>query len=297
MLPAIRLPLPRLIALVTMLPLAPAPASAQHPPSQVELNGFVLGQHRAVMEKTFGKPWREQTTSDHWVYRTYIIDRPHHAYMAFKFASQRKDYCYSIQVAGDSGTPMVPFLGLRLGDRRRRIDELVGPPSKTEREKQWPADLLSYHGRNYSFETDTLGRLSSIEIFGYEGFRERPDSSAMNPLPALERALAERGVDSLILALAPDFELYHGGNVLRYTVAARDELADSASALTTLLYGPGSSLRAALAEEKTAPDVALRVSEKAPLGLVYKFAKSRTVEEVVFQWQAGRWKVWEVRLR
>jgi hypothetical protein len=66
--------------------LFPLPAIAQSPPSQYELNGFLLGQHIKSINQQLGAPAQEQHTDDHWVNRVYIMDRAHHAYMVFKFA-------------------------------------------------------------------------------------------------------------------------------------------------------------------------------------------------------------------
>src|SRR5205809_7003960 len=90
-------------------------------PSQRELNGFLLGQHKDAIAASFAKVLQIDTTSDGWINRSYLLDRPHRAYMSFKFSHGRLDYATSVQVAGDSGTPMVPFVGIVLGSSRQAL--------------------------------------------------------------------------------------------------------------------------------------------------------------------------------
>src|SRR5262245_38225869 len=102
----------RIPTIVTVaIAIAPLVLQAQVP-SQRNLNGFLLGQHKDAIAASFSEVLRVDTTPDRWVYRTYLLDRPHGAYMSFKFAPDRPDYAISVQLAGASGTTMRPFGGL-----------------------------------------------------------------------------------------------------------------------------------------------------------------------------------------
>ena len=72
-----------LLALTAIVLLAPRYGAAQSP-SQRELNGFVIGQHRDVLEAAFGNPYDERKTDDGWVYRTDLLRDEPRAYMTFK---------------------------------------------------------------------------------------------------------------------------------------------------------------------------------------------------------------------
>src|SRR2546430_14299555 len=79
--------------------------------SQRQLNGFLIGQHRDAIAASFSTVLRVDTTSDGWLNRTYLWDKTHHAYMSFKFPSDKPDSTVSVQIAGASGPSLTPFLG------------------------------------------------------------------------------------------------------------------------------------------------------------------------------------------
>ncbi len=151
-----------------------ASALGAQAPSQRELNGVLIGQYKDAIAASFAKIIQVDTTTDGWIYRTYALDRSHRAYMSFKFPHDRPDYTASVQIAGDSGTPMIPFLGLVLGDRRESLLIHLGQPKHITHERDLNLDLYDYDDRNYSVEVDSLGRVSSIQILGDDGFAKSP---------------------------------------------------------------------------------------------------------------------------
>jgi hypothetical protein len=249
--------------------LGASPSWAQAP-SQRELNGFLIGQTDKAIAASFSNLLQADTTSDGWVDRVYLVDRDHHAYMAFKFPADRPHQTISVQVAGDSASPMIPFLGLRLGDHRETLLARLGKPSAITHEKDVDVDLYEYPERNYSIEVDREGRISSIQIFGTEGFPDRPG----DVMPSLDSTWA--------------FE--HG--------AMRDLQTDSAPIPAALFCGP-QSVRSVLADTSVRhhADGAIRVWDNRPAGWVWKFPPTTPIEELVFVVDAGRWRIWEVRYR
>jgi hypothetical protein len=158
-----------------------------------------------------------------------------------------------------------------------------------------------YGGRNYSFEFDPAGRLSSIQLFGFDGFPGEP----LTPLPILGQlraALLDRDVEWLMGLLAPDLEVYANGKAHGFRRAARIELSDSQADVTRLLLGEEHSVRAALQDSRVIEDadVALRVFERPNPGSVYAVWKLPTrsrLREIVFEGFAGEWRAWEIRFR
>ncbi|HET9129495.1 MAG TPA: hypothetical protein VFO86_01025, partial [Terriglobia bacterium] len=102
-------------------------AQQQFPPSQRELNGYLLGEDARPISEGFDSIAREQRYNDGWIDRVYALDSAHAAYMVFGF-SDSSDDCLSIQITGEPGTPMHPFLGLRLGDSREKVYNALGKP-------------------------------------------------------------------------------------------------------------------------------------------------------------------------
>ncbi len=279
--------------------LASGPINGAHPqlPSQRELNGFLLGQHKDAIAASFGAVLQIDTTSDGWINRTYLLDRPHRAYMSFKFPHDRIDYAVSVQVAGDSGTPMVPFVGIVLGSSRQTLLSRFGKPSRIEHQSDVNTNLYTYDGFNYSFEIDAHGLVSSIQIFGEEGFDTRPPT----PAPSLDSLVValQAGGEAALQYLAPDIEIYLGGRSLMFRHGALADIrTDTSDMSRALFHGPHSvaSIVAAYRGDTTV-DVNIRVWQQGGSGWVWKFPTSAPIAEIVFKASAGRWRLWEVKYR
>jgi hypothetical protein len=221
--------------------------------------------------------------------------------MVLKFAPDRPDYAVSIQIAGDSGSPMYPFLGLVLGSDTGRVRARFGRATTIEQESDPPLTAWSYEHRNYSFEFTPAGRLYSIQVFGYDGFDGMP-AEPLARLEPLRDALASRNPERLMPVVASDLEVYRGGHSVTFTGSARRELADSTSPLCQLLYAGSNSLRALLADSALVQrgTVAIRVYEHPRPGAIYtsfRFPVGTPLEELVFEGFAGQWRIWEVRFR
>ena len=271
-------------------------AALDNPPSQLELNGFLLGQHKNVLETTFGPPDQETTTEDGWVYRVYYLPEPSEGYMIFKFTNYDLGHIFSIQIAGDASVRMAPFVGLRLGDSREKIEEMLGQPSEVRPNTELNLELILYQNRNYSVEIDAEGKLSSIQIFGFEGFR--PDKFYGVPrIKLLKDCLLATNKECLLDLLAPDFEVYKDGQTYTFTASARTELTNPDSQLLRFLAGERGSLRAVFVDEGLTGGAEGRIIMGGPIASVYKFPKSKIVREVVYKMFAGDWRVWEIQFR
>jgi hypothetical protein len=270
-------------------------ARAESPPSQLELNGFLLGQHVEVLSGTFDAPFKEGKSGS-LLYQAYVLNREDPSYMVFQFDKERPDSIVSIQITGNGRTIMYPFLGLRLGDAKKAVLRKLGLPSETRRVEEVDADLYVFKGRNYTVEMDSKGRLSSVKIIGHEGFPAKPEK-ALAPLDPLRKALVSEDVNALLQVFSPDLEIYRDKEVVRYSKSARSELSDRKGRIIELLFGAKGCVREIFTVEKLAGEPSLRVYEKKPPGTVYKFPKSRIIDEIVFEVHAGIWKVWEIKFR
>lgn len=270
-------------------------------PSQYELNGFLLGQHIRAIEHELGSPYQQRKSDDQWVSRIYIIDRPHEAYMVFEFTPDRPDHTVTVQVTGDSGTAMVPFLGLVLGSDTAMVRRHAGPPTSVRQETDPVLTLWQYADRNYSFEFTPAGRLYSIRIMGWDGFPRMP-ALPLAGLEPLVAALDSRDPGRLLAVIAPDIEVFRGDSVYTIEGAARRAVSDTTSTLwQQLLHGQG-SLRAALADSfgLAQADPSIRVYEHPRPGATYtsyRFPSRSQLSELVFEGFAGQWRLWEVRFR
>jgi hypothetical protein len=265
--------------------------------SQRQLNGFLIGQRQEAIARSFTEVLQVDTTPDGWIYRSYLLDRAHHAYMSFKFPATDPDYAVSIQIAGDTNTPMAPFVGLVLGTLKGDLLSRFGAPSQIEHQPDIDTDLYAYDGHNYSFEIDSRGRLSSIQIFAGEGFADVAPT-AMPSWDSLTVAL-EGGPNATLEYLCPDVEVYREGHVVSFRRGALMDLRDDASDLTRTLFQGPTSVLAVLRDpaNRSRTDANIRLWERGGSGAVWKFPTGVPVAELVFKVEAGQWRLWEIRYR
>lgn len=259
-------------------------------PSQRELNGFVIGQHRAVLEK-WGEPYDEMETDDGWQYVAYLVSEEPFAYMTFKFPEDDLDHMVSIQITGDPSPTMAPFIGLRLGMLAAEVRRIFGAPGETRMLTDPPVEVWEYEDRNYSFEMDE-GKLFSVQIFGDQGFTA-PDPRLR--WEDVQSALRSNDVPTLVAAFAPDAEIYRGDNVYQIDDSMAKTMADPTSEFRR---GLALVVRALQSDKSALPeDVELRATLGKGIGPILKFSQDSPVEEIVTIQDAGQWRVWEIKLR
>ncbi|HEY6953537.1 MAG TPA: hypothetical protein VI758_14110 [Bacteroidota bacterium] len=266
----------------------------QYPPSQRELNGFLLGQDERDIAGWFGTLIKEQKYSDGWTDRAYALDSTSSSFMVFGFPDSVDD-CYSIQISGKPGTAMRPFLGLKLGDPREKVIAMLGTPSRVQHLQQPYLEFLQFRGRNYTVELDSLGHLWSIRILGYNGYPANPADS-LPDVAEIFSALKSKDPSRILDVLAPDVELNDGDSQLTFSGAAASEIEDPASPMSQLLYTGPSSLA-------TISDSAVKAAALDPqsiaankLSPMFRFPQPSPVSDIVFVVHAGKWRIWEAHL-
>ena len=263
-------------------------------PSQRELNGFLLGQYRLAVTAQYGQPFQTRTTEDGWVQRIYWIDKAKRAYMVFESVPSAPATVYAVQLSGKPGTRMLPFKGLLMGASRQEIYEAFGEPTGMEPLGDIPGESLRYAGRNYSFEVDGSGKLQSIRIVGFEGFETKADASGPK-LAAFIMNVKRRDIDAVMDGLTPDAEIYRGGSeTVSFKHPARRDLNDPSSPMYRALFAGLGGLGSALSAETASPEGRLRLRDNGVIDWVFTYPKGTHLEEIVFKWQAGAWRVWEV---
>ena len=156
---------------------------------------------------------------------------------------------------------------------------------------------LDFKDRNYSLELDGENRLMSCMLWGYAGFSEQ--TKGLPNMDELKEALRREDPSVLAEVFAPDSEIYLKGDVLKLAKASSLEFKES-KAWRSALFGDG-GLRVALNRKDAVEDFQLRITDGAEEGhrvlSVCKFPKSPTLQEIVFAFHAGRWRVYEVAFR
>ena len=263
--------------------------AAAQPPSQRELNGYVLGQHIETLEP-LGEPEEEMETDDGWLYRTYVLQEDPLLLMVFKFPADDPDFMISVQVSGEASA-MMPFLGLRLGASSADVRKVFGQPTSVEQLTDPPVEVWKYKDRNYSFEFDKQKGLTSIQLFAFDGF-----APAKPPTwSAVRIKLLSTDIDTLMSAFSADAEIYKDDDLYGIDDSMRKVFSNPSSEFRQGLTLLVAALRSPEMGEPV--DSNLRVSDDGPPQHVIKFGPDSPVREIVFLDQAGESLIWEVHLR
>lgn len=269
---------------------------AQTIEGEIELTGFIVGQYRKAVHSQFGKPLQRMDTGDGWIYEFHAIEPDTSVYALFKYPVWDTLRIYSIQLNGHQYHEMHPFKGLKLGADKTQIDQVLGAFNHTDTIDNPTVIIQFYENKNYSVEVDEKGKLYGIQIYG--SIQGNKPTESMPSIEGFTNAILTKNVDSLLLYLMPDVELYVDNKVVTYAGAARDEFKRKESELVKYLLGKKESVHYAFSKEKAEATPELRLfTEKKMTTTVYKFYQSNILSEIVFMPHAGRWKVYEITFK
>lgn len=275
-----------------------------HPASQVELFGFQIGQVDDVARHLLGRPFKAASMGDGWYFEAFALtkfDRPDN-YVVFKYPPGEFPRVYSVQIAGPAYPDMPEFHGVTLGMTEADVLKRFGKPDKIEKinDKSSQGTFWIYQHKNYSFEFTPAHQLSSIQIYGYDGFSNNPDiAGVMNQYEKLKKAILSGNDEALITKyLSPDVEFYHKQDVVRYQLPPRYDFSKSSSAIREYVYKRNNSLKAFFKNESdTRSNLDMRIMAGVGTFPVLKFPDSHILYEIVFTFHAGEWKVFEVAFK
>jgi hypothetical protein len=263
---------------------------------EVELAGFMLGQSRKSVYNELGPPIERRITDDKWVYEFHALHKDTSVYALFKYAAWDTASVYSIQVNGDHFPEMHTFRGVKLGTKAEDVFKVFGKSDEIEKVDDPPLTIHYYNHKNYSFEIDKTGHLYGIQIYG-----KILNNKVKEGLPSLHgfhNAVVSKNIDSLLVHIAPDIEIYHGKNVYRIEGGARHEFHKHNSDFVKHMLGEANSVWYAFAKEFAEGHGELKHhGEGTQPTVVFKFFDSNILSELILIPHAGRWKVYEVRFR
>jgi len=271
-------------------------AVGTEPPPQISklqrsLAGYLLLQYNDAL-RPLGKPIHEQQYADGWRDAAYWLV-PEKCYVAIQNAAGHPKEIYSLQIAGDQCPAEYEVAGLHINDPESKIISLLGEPSSRNVEKDYPATLWKYDGRNYTVETMN-GRVTSMRVFVME--IDKPSTAVVGfRAEDLRRALASHDYEFLMGKLAGDLEINSNAKSLNFAGAALAQLRDTTSTIAQRLWGQD-GLAAAL-EKDGDPEVELRIRTEGFAGPVWKFPKNTNLKEIAFRWELGGWRIYEVSFR
>lgn len=269
--------------------------------SQVELNGFYIGQHISVLENEF-KSFYQTSEVPPYKYRFYTLDKKTNSTIAFIFVDEwKKKHIHGIQITGNPKIQKQPFYGLKLGVTRNKLEARLGRASEVRPEGNGKT-MLNYKKYNFSFMVNGKGGkgiVYSLRIMGFRGFPDRDPGTIPDQLLAFKNAVLKEDKQALLNLLMPDVEVFKGGKVYRVRHRFGRELTTRGSHIARELFNGPESLKAFFQNDKSGfqPGSRLYDNPKTPINFLMKFPESKLMKELVYGYHAGEFKVWEIRFR
>ncbi|MDR3762739.1 MAG: hypothetical protein P4M01_01450 [Acidobacteriota bacterium] len=286
--------------LAVFLLCAPSLTAAANPQKSAarELYGFLLRQPRTAVEAALGKETSRESLGKGSA--AYYYDLPGMADSALAAIYDKENRLIEIELSGDDFHGVTGFFGLKLGDTREKVTSVLGRPSSVQREESGGEEFerWEYNDRNYNLEFSADHQLDSIRIWDDDSEAEPPYPGAKTAL-AFAEAVRAHDAGKLVEMASGELECLRAGATLSDlgAVPARAAFSNPGSDLNACL------LRAADAIELLAPEMKgveaqMRVwQETGETGAVVKFPEPSLLKELVFAYECGAWRVYEVVFR
>jgi hypothetical protein len=292
---------PFILALVGLVCLQlPAQSVQKAKPRAHELKGFLLRQDRKAFETSLGKPFHEEKRPNGNTASGYHLHGLKQDYLVAFYSENKSSEVYGkaveLELTGPEPSGPTGFFGLQLGDPAEKVERVLGKPTKISHEDDSNVDLWGYEQDNYSLEFTPDRKLYSIQILdqpgsGPAGFA----GSAEARLFAL--AIQARDIEKIMEMSSGEIECSWPEDFFdAQSGPARDALADPTSKISVCLQRASRAVLAMGPEMKGADD-SIRWWEKHSPGAVTKFPSSSPLKEIVFDQEAGAWRVYEVTFR
>jgi hypothetical protein len=267
-------------------------AGAQQVGEPHELLGFLLRQNSSAFNAALGAPFNTGKRPDGTTYMAYRIPDAKESYLAVVFV---KDEAVTLELTGTDYCGPTGFLGLKLGDDASAVQTLLGKPAAISHEDDVNVDLWDYKQKNYSLEFTAAHKLYSIQIV--DEIKSKPEGIAgSSDVYEFAQAISSPDIEKLIQLSSGGLECTNTDSFGFRTNSARVEFADHNSQFHSCLTSAAKAILS-LGPEMKGVDQQMRLYEKTPIAAVTKFPDTSPLKEVVFVWETGRWRIYEVTFR
>lgn len=259
-----------------------------------ELNGFRLGQYKTVVDNQLGERDSFRYLDDSTLVNFYYIFPDSSTHMAF-FYLPKKNEIHSIQLTGTKSD--LSFYGITLGasseyvaSKFEKPDTIFEVDFNGEKTTTW-----KYYDKNLSFVFNK-DVLSSIKIWD---MYTPPDYESKDyKLPRLVEYLEIiKSADKLKISniLSPNLEIFYCDKVFQWQNSFYKDIYEKEAAIYYFVVNPEAGL-ALLNKLDTIPGgLNIRLIDNVGSFPVYKLPDGYFIKEVVFNFQQGRYKIWEIK--
>ncbi len=255
-----------------------------------DLNGFRLGQYRAVSHRELNAPDEQGQNSPEIRFEAFVISEEPVLYMVFQYHKDEPELIHSIQITGADGKHDPEFRGLRLGMTPGEVEKVLGKPSKKASVGEH-GTLWEFDKTNYSVEISTANKLSSIRIFDRPA--GAPDQKALPKFPDYVKTLQAGTNSELSALLAPDLELFEAGESKVFERAMKTEIASDSSGIFAAVRRLAKELSSVDTSKPDQYEEVTRVGIGKDMMHVVRLYKLSGVSEITLRWNGEKWQVWE----
>jgi len=264
-----------------------------------ELNGFLLRQDRKAVEAALGKPFHEEKGSHDTTAVAYHLPGSKEDYLvAFYFDGKNSELqgkVVQLELTGSESSGPTGFFGLQLGDSAQRVEFTLGKPTKISHEDDVNLDLWDYASENYTLEFTSSHRLYSIQIIDQPG-NDPPGFAGSEEVRLFAQAVQSQDVDKMMELVSGEIECSTTEAFGIQSGSARKVLSDANSPVSLCLQRAAKAIMTLGPQMKGVEDE-IRMWTKHTPGTVTKFPESSPLKEVVFDQEAGAFRVYEVTFR
>jgi hypothetical protein len=266
-----------------------------------ELAGFLLRQDRKAFEAALGKPFHEQEGDDGARVLAFHLPNSKDDYLiVFVFYGKNKESeqygkAVQLELTGDEPYGPTGFYGLQLGDSVEKVEKALGKPSSIRHEDDANVDLWDYHNSNYSIEITPDHKLYSIQIID-QNTETPPQPAGAHEVRLFAQAFQSGDLDRVVEMASGEIECSTSDTFGIRAGSARTLLANPNSPISACLKRAADAVLALGPDLKGADDE-VRIWERHSAGTVTKFPASSPLAEIVFDEEAGAWRVYEVTFR
>ena len=264
-----------------------------------ELCGFLLRQDRKAVEAALGKPFHEEKGNPDTTAAAYHLPGSKEDYLVAFFYnkknSEQQGKAVQLELTGREPSGPTGFFGLELSDPAAKVEAVLGKPTETRHEDDVNLDLWDYEGQNYSLEFTADHKLYSIQIIDQPG-NDSPGFAGSDQVRLFAQTVQAQNIDSLMEMASGEIECSTTEAFGIQTGSARNILSDPKSPVSICLQRAAKAILA-LGKDMNGVDDSLRVWTKHTPGTVTKFPATCPLKEVVFDQEAGAFRVYEVTFR
>ena len=209
--------------------------------------------------------------------------------------SEQQGKAVQLELTGNEPSIPTGFFGLQLGDTAQKVETTLGKPTKIHHEDDVNLDLWDYESDNYTLEFTSSHQLYSIQIIDQSG-NDPPGFAGSNEIRFFAQAVQANDIDKLMELVSGEIECSTTKDFGIQTGSARNILSDPKNPISQCLQRAAREILA-LGPEMRGADGSIRVWTKHTPGTVTKFPASCPLKEIVFDQEAGAFRVYEVTFR